>query len=83
MTLTGELRFYVQTADDGAKVRRGFCPGCGSPIMGATSGHPDLLLVTAGSLDDPAQFKPQRRVFAAARQPWDYIDPSLPGDEML
>lgn len=82
VTITGELSFYIQTADDGATVQRGFCPSCGSPVLGSTSGQPDLLLVAAASLDDPAQFTPQRLVFSATRQPWDYMDPVLPGEEM-
>ncbi len=77
VTLTGEVKFHEQLADDGAIVSRGFCPHCGSPIIGKTSGHPDLYLITAASLDDPAQFKPQQVVFHEGAQPWDFVDPTL------
>lgn len=74
----GELQYYEQTADDGNTVSRGFCPICGSPVLGKTSGYPDLLLLTAGSLDDPSRFKPEKVVWTASGQPWDYMDPELP-----
>ena len=57
VSLSGELRYYEQTADDGNIVSRGFCPICGSPVAGKTTGHPDIMLFAAGSLDDPALFK--------------------------
>lgn len=77
VSVNGDLTFYAQSADDGATVNRGFCPRCGSPILGNTSGHPEVVLVTAASLDDPSQFKPQKLVFSDTGQPWDYIDPAL------
>lgn len=78
VTVEGVLKFYAQAADDGATVSRGFCPDCGSPVLGKSSGAPDVLIVTAASLDDPAQFEPQKVVFSASAQPWDYVDPALP-----
>jgi len=78
VSITGDLSFYEQTADDGSTVSRGFCPVCGSPVLGKTSGHPDILLIHAASLDDPAVFKPQKVVWTSAKQPWDFIDPELP-----
>lgn len=78
LTVHGDLRFFEQTADSGSTVSRGFCPVCGSPVLGRTSGHPDIVLIHAGSLDDPAGFVPQKVVWSAEAQPWDYIDPDLP-----
>lgn len=78
VSVEGDVKFYAQTADDGATVSRGFCPRCGSPVLGKTSGSPDVLLIAAASLDAPALFKPQKVVFSASGQPWDYVDPALP-----
>lgn len=78
VTVEGELAFYDQSADDGATVSRGFCPRCGSPVLGRTTGAPDIVLITAASLDDPGRFRPQKVVFSANRQPWDHVDPALP-----
>ena len=78
VSVEGEVKFYAQTADDGATISRGFCPHCGSPMLGESTGHTDVLIITAGSLDEPALFKPQKVVFSASRQSWDYVDPALP-----
>lgn len=77
-SVTGEVRYFDQTADDGATVSRGFCPNCGSPVLGRTTGSPEVVLVAAASLDEPARFRPQRVVFHAGAQPWDHVDPALP-----
>ncbi len=78
MSVEGEVKFYAQTADDGATISRGFCPHCGSPLLGESTGHTDVLIIAAGSLDEPALFKPQKVVFGGSGQPWDYVDPALP-----
>lgn len=78
VSLHGDLRFFDQIADDGATVSRGFCPHCGTPVLGNSSGHREITLFTAASLDDPGRFVPQKVVFSASRQPWDYVDPALP-----
>lgn len=78
VSVQGVLTYFDQVADDGATVSRGFCPGCGSPLLGQSSGFPDVVLIAAASLDDPTRFTPQKVVFSASRQPWDYVDPALP-----
>ena len=78
VNFTGEIKFYTQQADDASSVSRGFCPQCGSPIMGKTTGYKDILFIHAASLDDPALFKPQKVVWSEFGQPWDYVDPDLP-----
>ncbi len=80
VTVNGELKFHDQTADDGNTVSRGFCPVCGSPVMGRSSGHPGIVIIHAASLDDPSRFKPQKVVWSAEGQAWDFIDPGLPRD---
>jgi hypothetical protein len=77
VTISGEARFYERPADSGSKVRRAFCPTCGSPVYGETSGFPDVLVLRAGSLDDPEQFRPGARVYAAQAPAWDHMDPAL------
>jgi hypothetical protein len=68
-SLHGALAYYEQSS--------GFCPTCGSPILKKSSGHPEVLFFHVASLDDPGLFKPQKVVWSASKQPWDYIDPAL------
>jgi hypothetical protein len=76
--LTGTPRFYEVKAESGSLVRRGFCPTCGSPVVGATSGLPDVTTVSAGSLEDPSIFKPQFVCYTIRGHAWDLVDPTLP-----
>ena len=77
VTIHGKLTFYGLNADSGNTVSSGFCPTCGSPILKKSTGYPEVLFVHAGSLHDPALFKPQKIVWGASKQPWDYLDPTL------
>jgi hypothetical protein len=76
--LTGTPRFYEMKADSGNTVRRGFCPSCGAPVMGATSGLPDITTISAGSLDDPSVFKPEFVCYTSRGHAWDLVDSALP-----
>ncbi|MBK8177107.1 MAG: GFA family protein [Rhodospirillales bacterium] len=78
VTVTGEVRFWETIAKSGAVTRRGFCPTCGSPMLLTSTGMAGVIFLTAGSLDDPAVFRPSMVVFASEAPAWDAIDPSLP-----
>src|SRR5712692_2217486 len=56
--VTGEVSYYESTADSGKPLRRGFCPNCGSRLFSLPSAAPDLMGITAASLDDPSVYKP-------------------------
>ena len=70
LKLTGELKQYAVTGDSGNQVSRGFCPNCGSPILSLLPAMTDFVALKAGSLDDPAQFKPIMQVFMKSAPPW-------------
>ena len=78
LTVTGEVHYFEQAADDGSAVNRGFCPHCGSPLLGYTSSNPDIVLIAAASLDDPGLFQPGKVVFTQNAYDWDYMAPDLP-----
>ena len=78
VNITGALKYYESRADSGNTFSRGFCPTCGSRVFGKSSGFPQFLLITAGSLDDPSRFKPSMDFFTASAQAWDHMNPMLP-----
>jgi hypothetical protein len=39
---------------------------------------PELISITAGSLDNPSEFEPSMDIYTASAQPWDYMNPDLP-----
>lgn len=75
--VTGELKFYELTSDNGNTVSSGFCPTCGNPVLKKSSGYPGMLFFHAATLEDPRLFKPQQVFWGASHQPWDYVNPDL------
>ena len=71
-----EPRYYAVAADSGRKLKRGFCPECGSSVL-VQPGFPDIMFIVASSLDDPSAFKPQQEIWISSAQPWDKLDTSL------
>ena len=76
--ITGEVRYFETKGDSGKPVHRGFCPTCGSRMFGLADAAPDLIAISAGSMDDPSTFKPGMHVYTGAAQPWDRIHDDLP-----
>lgn len=76
VTITGDVKYYDTMGDSGGVVNRGFCPTCGSRLF-AKLGQTKLMAITAGSLDDPSEFKPAIDVYTVSAQPWDYMNPDL------
>jgi hypothetical protein len=75
--IEGTPKWFESLADSGAKVRRGFCGECGSPLF-STNDRASFLAVKVGSLDDPSTFRPQVEVWTSSAQPWAHLDPTVP-----
>jgi hypothetical protein len=73
--VTGEPRYHRIVGKAGKAVARGFCPNCGSQVLAKLERMPDLLGVQAGSLDDPARYRPSMDLFTASAQAWDHLAP--------
>ena len=58
--------------------RRGFCPECGSPIVGKPDAAPEIVALRTASLDDASWFKPQMDVWTCDESGWYQMDPELP-----
>jgi hypothetical protein len=78
LKVTGQVKYHDNQADSGNIMSRGFCPECGSRLLGKVSAMPDLAMLTAGSLDDPKQYVPQMDIYTSSAQPWDHMNPALP-----
>ncbi len=76
--ISGETRGYEWKADSGNVVTTSFCPVCGTPVSGRSSGFPGMVTFRVAALDDPSVFAPQMAVFAKRLQPWDLLGPALP-----
>jgi hypothetical protein len=76
-TVTGECTWYEVTADSGNQFQRGFCPRCGTPLFGRSSGMPSIVIVRAGTLDDPSWYRPALDIYTESALPWTTMDPAL------
>ena len=65
VSLQGELKTYDDTGDSGQPV-----PNCGSGVVNEVDVLPGVTIVLAGTLDDPAAFKPTMDVYWSSAQPW-------------
>lgn len=78
LKVTGEVRYFDHVADSGNTASNGFCPTCGSHLLGHSTGMPEIIAIKVGTLDDPGLFGPGMSIFTARAQPWDTIAPKLP-----
>ena len=74
----GAPKRFVSKADSGNEITRAFCGDCGSPLYVQVSTRPDIVGLRVGTLDEPAEFRPEADIFVKSAQPWDHMDPALP-----
>jgi len=78
LRIMGDVKYHEAKADSGNTVSLGFCSICGAPVVGQSSGMPALMMLRAGSLDDPSWYRPGMDLYTASAQPWDHMNPDLP-----
>jgi hypothetical protein len=76
LTISGELSHDKATGDAGFWVERSFCPRCGNPIAARLERAPDIIAVTAASLDEPAAFAPSMDLFCSSACDCDVMSPA-------
>jgi hypothetical protein len=70
VSIQGELKTYTDTADSGKHLFRRFCPECGSSISSEAEVMPGMIMLKAGSMDDPSVVKPVMQIYCDSAQPW-------------
>ena len=82
LTVTGEVKTYVDHGDSGGEVHRQFCPTCGSPLFSRIPAMAQMVFVKAGTLDDTSDFRPAAQVYMKSKQAW--VDlPGIPGFDTM
>ena len=74
----GEVTWREDVADSGNKMRRAFCPSCGTPLFSVAESRPHLIFARAGALDDPDSIEPVMTIWTSAAPHWAAFDPNLP-----
>jgi hypothetical protein len=78
VTLSGPLRDYESTADSGNRMHRQFCERCGTPVTSASEARPHLVILRAGTLDDPELARPALTIWTESAPSWACIHDRLP-----
>lgn len=82
VTITGETRSFTSTSDSGNPVTRMFCPTCGAGLF-SKGKQAGLIMVKAGTLDDPKQFTPAVSVYVSSAPAWDRPPADMPGFDKM
>lgn len=70
VTFAGEMREYSRTTDSGHTFTTGFCPHCGTSLMGRASRMPQIIGVALGCMDDAQLPAPARSVYEQGKADW-------------
>jgi hypothetical protein len=77
LQVTGPVKTFNDTSDQGRPVYRRFCGQCGSPILTDESTMPTVSFIKAGTLDDTTWLEPTIQIFCDSAQPWVKIADSV------
>ncbi|MBX3219010.1 MAG: GFA family protein [Labilithrix sp.] len=75
--VTGEMKSFDFIGDSGTVKARAFCPTCGTPVFMLFPAMPDIIVVRAGTLDEPQHYRPEVVFWTAAGHAWDRLDPEV------
>lgn len=81
VSLSGTLTEYRSNADSGNRMMRRFCPTCGTPVVSASEARPHVIILRAGTLDDPSAVTPVASIWTSSAPAWACIDRSIPAYE--
>ena len=70
VTFTGETKSFTKEGDSGKPVERRFCPVCGTTLADTAAVMPDMIMIGAGTLDDPSWVRPKMQIYCDSAQPW-------------
>jgi hypothetical protein len=69
VTITGSLATF-EFETDGTRLRRHFCPACGSVVSITLDRSPGIRSMMGGTLDDTSKIKPTFSIWCSQGQPW-------------
>jgi hypothetical protein len=66
----GELQTYDSASDSGRRIKRRFCPTCGSGVLNEPDVWSDYVVIRVGTLDDPSVVAPKQELYVNRRARW-------------
>jgi len=83
LTISGPIKIYTNRGESGLGVSRHFCDNCGGRIFTSGDLPGAVIMIQAGSLDEPSAIAPQNVIYVKDAVAWDFFDPALPRFERL
>lgn len=77
LAVEGEPQTFTNTGESGGTVTRHFCSTCGGRLYTSGSLPGDVVMIQAGSLDEPSSVTPQNVIYSKDAIAWDHFDPAL------
>ena len=77
LEIAGEPKVYTNEGESGGWVSRHFCGNCGGRLYTSGSLPGEVVMIQAGSLDDPNVVTPQNVIYGRDALSWDRFDPAL------
>ena len=78
IVVTGTPATYTNSGDTGGSVTRHFCGNCAGRLYTSGDLPGDVIMIQAGSLDDPSVVSPESVIYLKDAAAWDRFDPDLP-----
>jgi len=75
--IKGELGWFSYEADSGNTVEQGYCPSCGTPVIGRNSGRKHACVIRLGFIEPPHSLRPSSAIWLEEAPEWAMIDPAL------
>jgi hypothetical protein len=79
--VTGGTRDFPSVADSGNQMHRRFCPLSGTHLFSSGEARPHLIIIRAGTLDDPEIAKPEITIWTSEAPSWACISDIIPRTE--
>jgi hypothetical protein len=70
LTLRGQPKIYVKTAESGTKRVQAFCPDCGTPIYSSALGDAPVFNIRVGTSRQRAQLPPRSQLWFRSALGW-------------
>ena len=70
LTVTGKPKVFTRLADSGRTIARYFCGDCGGHLYTSPWPEATRFSLKAGTLDDPALFRPAHEIWRQSRVDW-------------
>lgn len=78
LKVLGEPKVFTNVGESGGTVSRHFCGDCGGRLYTSGSLPGEVVMIQAGSLDEPDVVTPENVIYAKDAVAWDVFDAALP-----